>query len=316
MPWITSNVFKQAPTESLLHLPSFDNTRAKVRFRHVVHFYRSAAVPEDTDVQRLTFATILEARQLAKLKHRVAPIAVTFPADADMAPAEFTRAAPLDRVITEMATFTHARPLPLLFDILNRGIEAQVSLGDGKELGDEDEFYVLTNSDIHVQPSFYLAIGELIAKGYDVITINRRTVYGDPLAPLSGLMLAEHGVDHPGFDCFIFPSRMLAGFIPSRAVCGCGYVMRSLLFNLVAQAQRFLMVGYAHLTFHIGDSNSLDPKFSDYVSFNAAEAQMIVDRLAKNPENAKRLADFILAHEAGTYRAPVIGERVLHASHP
>jgi hypothetical protein len=307
VPWITSNVFKQAPTESLLHLPSFSDAPANIRFRHVVHFYRDAAVPENNEVQRLTFATILEARRLARPKYRVVPVAVTFPVDADIVPAEFTRAAPLDRVVTDMAKFTRPRPLPLLFDILERGANAQVPPGD------EEEFFVMTNSDIHLQPNFYLAVGELIAKGYDVITINRRTVHCNPLEPLSSLMLAEHGIDHPGFDCFVFPSRMLPSLVPSRAACGGGHVMRSLIFNLVAQAQRFLMVCHAHLTFHIGDSPRQGPK-SDYIVFNVAEAQSVIDRLTKDPEKARRLADFISAHEGSAYRAPTATSNPVHVA--
>ena len=298
MPWITSNVFKQALGESLLRLPSFDGGSTKVCFRHVVHFYRDVAVPENTDVQHLTFETILEASRVTALKHRVTPIAVTFPEDIAMIPRGFVIAAPIERVITDLATFAHHRPLPLLFDIINRGAEVPGLPGDG------EEFFILTNSDIHLQPNFYLAVGELIAKGYDVITINRRTIYADPGAPLSELMLAEHGGDHPGFDCFVFPTCMLSSFVQSRAACGGGHPMRSLLFNLVAHANRFLMIGYAHLTFHIGDSTYfMDSKFDDYVRFNIGEAQAIVDELAKNPEKAKLLTNFITVHES-KYQVP------------
>ena len=78
--------------------------------------------------------------------------------------------------------------------------------------------------------------------------------------------------------------------------------MRSLLFNLVARARRFLMLTQAHLTFHLGDDQyGQDPKFSDYEHFNIAEAENVIATLARDPDKAKRLADFIAVHEIGAH---------------
>jgi hypothetical protein len=41
---------------------------------------------------------------------------------------------------------------------------------------DEIEFLVMTNSDIHLQPTFYCVLGEFIKQGFDVVTVNRRTL--------------------------------------------------------------------------------------------------------------------------------------------
>lgn len=298
MPWITPIVFKQHESESLLSIPRFDDGPSQVKFRHFVHFYRDAAVPENTDVQRLTFETMRIAAKAAP-HIPVSQITVTFGEDARMVPAGFMQAAHLDRVITDLVTFQHYRPLPLLFDIMDRAAEMPETAGPG------EEFFIMTNSDIHLQPNFYLAAAELLSLGYDVITINRRTVFGDLSAPLSNLMMAEAGQPHPGFDCFIFPARMYRSFAKSRAACGGGHPMRSLMFNLVAHAKRFLMIGFAHLTWHLGDSTYFaQEKFADYQAFNVAEAQSIIDALAKHPERARRLADFISAHEGPLYRAP------------
>lgn len=303
MPWITPVVFKQAEGESLLNLDRFGDGPTQVKFRHFVHFYRDAAMPENTDVQRLTFDTMQVAARSA-FDIPVNQIAVTFKADDELVPAGFLRAAHLERVITDLAPFQHHRPLPLLFDIMDRAAEMPETQGDG------EEFFIMTNSDIHLQPGFYRTVKELLSLGYDVVTINRRTIFGDLSSPLSHLMLAEHGEYHPGFDCFIFPARMYAHFVKSRAACGGGHPMRSLMFNLVAHAKRWLMVGYAHLTFHLGDSTYFaQPKFADYQTFNIGEAQGIVDALAKDPEKARRLADFVHNHDR-EYRAPVVPDHV------
>ena len=299
MPWITPNVFKQNETESLLTLPRFDDGSSRVKFRHFVHFYRDVAVRENTDVQRLTFETMQLAANAAP-EIPVSPIAVTFADDAKMVPPGFLQTPHLDRVAPDVASFQHYRPLPLLFDIMDRAAEMQETPGDG------EEFFIMTNSDIHFQPSFYRAAKEFLGLGYDVVTINRRTIFGDLASPLSHLMLAEHGEYHPGFDCFIFPARMYPYFVKSRAACGGGHPMRSLMFNLVAHAKRWLMLGYAHLTFHLGDSTYFSqPKFADYQTFNIGEAQSILDTLAKDPEKARLLVEFVRNHDRD-YRAPAI----------
>lgn len=84
--------------------------------------------------------------------------------------------------------------------------------------------------------------------------------------------------------------------------------MRSLLFNLVAHAGRFLMLTRPHLTFHLGnDVHWSNPIFADYLYFNFLESLSIVSALAKNPEKAKRLADFISIHENAEYRDALPG---------
>ena len=122
--------------------------------------------------------------------------------------------------------------------------------------GDEHtvEFVVWTNSDIHLQPPFYRVLAELIHQGYDAITVNRRTIDIDRRArSFSPLFMADSGAEHPGFDCFVFPAAMFRSFVRSRACCGAAEVMRSLLFNIVANARRFLMLTTPHMTFHLGN---------------------------------------------------------------
>lgn len=103
----------------------------------------------------------------------MACVAVTFPEDTDLLPAGVVGAPNLERVVTDVGSFALPRPLPLIFDILRNGTLAPVSWPDVK---DEVEFIVLTNSDIHLQPTFYCVLGEFIKQGFDVVTVNRRTL--------------------------------------------------------------------------------------------------------------------------------------------
>ena len=150
-------------------------------------------------------------------------------------------------------------------------------------------------------------MAEFISRGYDVITTNRRTIdvdSGD--RSFSPLYMADRGSDHGGFDCFVFPISMLEKFVVSNACCGSGHVMRSLLFNLVALARRFLMLTNAQLTYHLGNDEFWGaPAFHDYMHFNIRQAVAVITRLAADPEAARTLADFIHVHEGDAYREAV-----------
>lgn len=101
----------------------------------------------------------------------------------------------------------------------------------------------------------------------------------------------------------MFPASMLKNFVLSDSCCGAGQVVRSLLFNLVAHAGRVLMLTRAHLTFHLGNDVAWrNPALADYISFNIRQAELVVAALAKDPDKAKRLGDFITAHEDENYR--------------
>lgn len=330
MPWLTPIVFRQGQDESLPRLPRFNDGPTRIRFRHIVHPYNDAAMPENTAIQPITFDAMKRARQYAEPDYPVAGVAVAFPEDVGLIPTHIVTGPTLQRNVTDMGQFAIPRRLPLLFDILKSGIS--VALSDGAHprrlhflwrmlgrvlrnpilelrLPDEVEFTIFTNSDIHIQPAFYSVLAALIQQGYDVITANRRTLDVDTQnrSP-SPLFLAERGTDHPGLDCFVFPTRMMDSFVPSNCCCGAGYVMRSLLFNLVAHARRFLMLTHAQMTYHLGDDRRwAEPQFDDYMRFNIAQAQSVITAFAEDIEKTKRLKDFIFAHEDEIFRNALSG---------
>jgi len=309
-------------------LPRFGDGPRKIRFRHIIHPYNDVAVPKNTAILPITFDTIERARRFAEPDYPVTCVAVTFPEDIGLIPTGVIKGPTLQRDVTDIAKFAIPRRLPLLFDILKNGTSVALSGGEipvptgrlGRMLDrmlrkpitnkpkarplDEVEFLIFTNSDIHLQPAFYSILAVLIQQGYDVITANRRTIDVDPHNRSSSLLyLAEHGSDHPGLDCFVFPTRMMESFVPSECCCGAGHVMRSLLFNLVAHSRRFLMLTHAQMTFHLGDDRFwAEPRFEDYLNFNIAQAQSVIAALANDSGMCRRLADFIAVHEAECFR--------------
>lgn len=295
MPLISSNVFKQRPGETLADIPIYSDNRPQdeIRFRHIMHAFRGS--PRNQEIQNLTFESIRTAQQFDRAI-KVVPVVVLYEKDHDVVPLDLLKSPDITRTVSEFSSFKIQRDLPLLFDIVEHG--QSVTLDDDNGI----EFTILTNSDIHLQPFFYRAILDLIDFGYDVITVNRRTV------PWSGsltsrLIFAEHGADHLGFDCFVFPSHYVKLFERSDACCGMPHVMRSLLYNLVARANHFLMLTQAHLTCHIGDDQrwSAD-KFADYEHYNIERAKDILGKLSSKSIEKKRLSEFVMIHEMDTYK--------------
>ncbi len=306
MPWLTPTVFKQSEKESLIGLPTFAGGQKRLRFRHIVHVYDDKDLPVNTQVQQITFQTMAGAIAFAAPDIAVRCVAVTYPEDLGLVPAGITHAPVLQRFVTDVADFATKRPLPLLFDILGNGLAAQAAF-DEEAVSDAAEYIVLTNSDIHLQPYFYRVLAELIGQGWDVLSVNRRTLDVEPgQRGFNPLFLAEPGKEHGGFDCFVFPASMVAQFAHTQSCCGVGYVMRSLMFNLVALAPRYLMLTGAHLSFHLGDDRKWQVSaYDEYLDFNLDQARAVITAVAGDPEKLTRLADFIQAHEDDPFKMTV-----------
>jgi hypothetical protein len=284
MPQFTPTLFRQMSGESWSDIPRHGDGPKHVCFRHVMHPYFDRAVPFNNTAQEITFETIRIAAAAAPYI-ATRTVCVTLEEEAHIVPPDFLAVPALDRFVYEVGQFAHLRPLPLLFDGLDHGLAAPIAPAGG------EEYVVFTNSDIHLMPHFYRSIAKLIADGYDVITTNRRVLphYAGGIDDLP-LMFADYGKDHVGYDCFVFPARLYADFVKSDACVGAAAVMRSLLFNLAALAERFLMLTTAHLTFHIGDDSVwTDGKYADYRAFNVEQAERVAAGFAAQPVRRARL---------------------------
>jgi hypothetical protein len=154
---------------------------------------------------------------------------------------------------------------------------------------------VFTNSDIHLQPWFYVTAGRFLQAGFDSLIINRRTVHQETTAsscmPVE-LLMAESGITHPGLDCFVFPRQWLVRMMPTHAVVGRGAVMRSLLFNVVAIAEKLLVLSHAQLTYHFGDDRPWMQETSQAAhKFNKLQAAGLWLRLVENDVSRHRLVE-------------------------
>lgn len=240
-------------------------------------------------IQKTTFIAMARARNFAGGRADIDLIAVPDGRAPAYMPDFFRKAKEMTRAVQDVHHFAVPRNLPLLFDILERGMAAAAGA----------EFIIFTNADICPMPYFYGAVAALLTLGFDCLIINRRTTGSFPIDPRwSDLVPADYGTSHPGFDCFVFPIKFGSLFARSDACVGAGFAMRSLLYNLVAFSQNMLIVTDAHLTYHIGDDKVWDrPELSDYVTFNQQNAVAVLKTLIQDPTSLRRLRSFCLNHD-------------------
>jgi hypothetical protein len=208
--------------------------------------------------------------------------------DPGAVPPRFRLSPPLLRTVADVHRFQVQRQLPLLFDLLE----------SGASVADARGYLVFTNSDICLLPNFYRSVQTMLCRGVDCLIVNRRTVsdisfYGAH----PEIAMNDVGRKHPGLDCFVFPAAWVTEFVRSNACVGAGWVMRSLLYNLVAKARQMLVLRDAHLTYHFGDDRPwAAPEFDDYLSFNLEQARSVLSALAADEDRRTTLSAFCLAH--------------------
>jgi len=293
--WITPNVLvqqRQQPLWSLLDYFPRDPAEKKWGGK-IVHMINPFAVkdnPVAAKNQQLTYDSMCAARDFYEATVRL--VSVQHEDDGDLTPGGFERSRDLDRVVTEVARFDKPQPLPLLYDILERGAE----------VAGTDDFLIYTNSDIVLMPHFYSAVRDFIQCGFDAMNICRQTI-GDHSLYQNKVNLArsEIGNSHPGSDCFVFSRKLFDEFVRDSSCIGKPGVSLSLLCNMAAVADRMLVLRNVNLTYHIGDERSWASETAfQYKAFNEYEYGKTYNKLCQHPEKKKLVTAF-----AETYYLPV-----------
>lgn len=287
MPRINGNFCRQQWNETLADVPRHGDGPRRVRFTHILNPYQAHS-EQGQAVQQLTFETIRIAARNAAPNIQVRCICVTSPADRDMVPQDFIAAESLTRTVLDVATFAVKKPLPLVFDILDRGVAVPE---DPARLPDCEDFVIFSNMDIHLQPYFYLAMADFIREGYDVVDVHRRTIPHHPArVELLPVMFAETGTHHGGLDCIVFPRQKYQSFIRNNACIGMSQVMKGLLLNCAMQAGRYLMLDNSRLTFHLGNDRAWAiPLFDEYTNYNLAQFHTVLAAMANDESSTARL---------------------------
>jgi FkbM family methyltransferase len=287
--WITPNVLCQQsrqPLWSLLDYFTPIKTNKQLKSARIVHFVNPYSVRGESGygkLQKLTYDSMRVASDFDG--GDIMLVSVQHNAEKDLTPEGFHCSRFLDRTVTNLADFRKPQPLPLLFDILERGAE----------LANPHDFLIYTNSDIILMPFFYSAVRDLIEQGFDAINICRRTIGENVLyQDRENLARSEVGETHPGSDCFVFSRKIFDKFIRNDACIGKEGVAKSLLLNLATAADRMLVLRNVNLTYHIGDDRDwTSPDAQDYAAFNRQELQKLYQQLSQIPERNHLLMAFV-----------------------
>ncbi len=295
--FLTENVLCQRQEHAFSDLyQHFDPQLQSPSPYNIVHIVNFFTIDGKLDsVQRATIASMQAAAksEMAGIGKTVL-VQVSSPEDVDLHLNGFVNAKCLDRDIQSLSQFGHPRPLPLLFDILEKG----------SALAGPEDIIIYTNADICLQPHFYGSVRQLHAAGFDALTINRREIGDGRISNPDALTLTEVGEQHRGFDCFVFTKASYDKFTRSDSCLGISAVARPLLFNMVAHSKRMLMLKNVNLTYHFGNDRSWsEAKYDDYLAHNQAEAFACLKDLGQSPAQRSRLRDFCNNHpEQKNYR--------------
>ncbi len=269
-----------------------DHSR-NISFVHLVNPVEKPPEHELSRAQAVTYKSMRSAASFAMAQDpflQVQLAATAFPEDAPAHPEGFIVLPPLERASEDVASFRVPRRLPLLHEVLEKG----AACCEAADLPG-DTYLVFTNIDIGVMPHFYAYCAWLVRHDFDTVIINRRTIAD--FYPQSEsdwpAMLSDFGGNHPGLDCFVIKASILKKLSSFQSIIGMGYVMRALLYDLVANSSRATIILDAHATFHVGDAMDwVSEKFNDYREFNKAEClKTIAALIAQSPALEARLAN-------------------------
>ena len=252
----------------------------------LTHIINPVKVSETSDLfvaQPVTFETMRRAKSFAEDVVDVNLITIQYTEDKDIIPEYFTKTPDLHQSVLDFGNFNKPRKLPLLKDILQHAVDF-----DGNT-----DYIIYTNTDIALMPYFYSFINEKIEDGYDAFVINRRTISKKHTLNSLYSAYSEFGIEHPGYDCFIFKRELFNKFKLENICIGAKYVGLALYLNLNLYANKFDEFDKEHLTFHIGNDRIWKNKdFKQFELHNQAEFKKIKAML-ENEFNKTNVSEII-----------------------
>ena len=265
--------------------------KKKRSFFHVVNPLTPKSTSDLSYAQPVTLRSMQQSASFAQIADNnidVIQLAAAFAEDIASIPDSFVTLPYLDRDVTDLSDFDLPRPLPILWDILERTAEY---IKSAETPG--SNYIIYTNIDIGTMPQFYMLVDKIAESGIDAFCINRRTV-SNQLRDLDSIPLlsSDYGEKHPGFDCIVFDARLFDEFCPFQTCLGAIHVMRPLL-NLMALAEKFHIFTELHATYHIGnDAVWCDSRFHDYEKYNMKSVIEVFDHAMKSSRGKEKLLEY------------------------
>lgn len=244
----------------------------------IAHIINSVKVKKESDLyiaQPVTFQSMVKAKKYNEFSNNIQLFNICYEEDRDLVPDEFTTLPYLEKSVLDHGNFTKQKKLPLIRDIL-------LPL---KNIDDID-YIIYTNVDIALMPFFYDYIISKINNGSDSLIINRRIITE---ASDLGLMYAEVGKPHAGYDCFVFRRELLHKFDFGESCIGANWIGRVFISNLITYSRKLEILKDGHLTFHIGDDGAwLSNNYSDYDLHNKNIAYQLINKFLKEDLDQNR----------------------------
>ncbi|MBL6876439.1 MAG: hypothetical protein ISR01_06570 [Chitinophagales bacterium] len=230
---------------------------------HLAHIINPVKVKDSSDLyhaQAITFESMLLAKGEAITSVKVDLFTTQYEEDREIIPQGFAILPNLKRSVLHVNPNLGNRKLPLIKDILQTVFAHS-----------DAEYFVYTNVDIGLMPSFYDFVVNKINKGHDALVVNRRRLKGD-YTKVQELpqIYTDLGHSHPGFDCFVFKRELLEKFVLGDICVGVSFIGVAMAYNIFTWASNPLYVPDKHLTFHIG-TDVLVPRNNSFYQHNRME---------------------------------------------
>lgn len=182
----------------------------------------------------------------------------------------------LTRTVTDVHSFREKRELPIVSDILDKGIESSAN-----------DYVIFSNADIMLTPWFYNVVAYYLGKGHDALVINRRRIPSRLTEAPYEVMLANAGKQHIGFDCFVFKKSLYQKFFKTGICIGIPMAGNDLFYNIFTHAENPKLLANQHLTFHLGIDLVKKWGSSEYCSYNMREFKKLLRDLKPHMQIAK-----------------------------
>lgn len=242
-----------------------------MKLLHIINIVDFPKGAEHGLAQSITLESIRRAQDYAFQQGvEVRVISAQFAEDRRAVPTWIEASQDLETSSLDHPEFLDKRKLPLISDIIERGVESMK----------EEDALIYSNIDISLQTYFYVRVADKLKEGNEALSITRRTI-SENLNSLEQ-MYAQIGEKHPGDDCFVFSQNSLKQLRLKPVFVGAAWFDKILLLNCAAFCNPFAKIREEQLTFHLGDDRSwFNPK----------------TRTIAN-SNKKHLTDLILEIEA------------------
>lgn len=239
----------------------------KHSFSHIVNpvgAHENAALYK---TQRVTIESFGKAKAATVAGIEVESIAVVTPHNHD-AGSFADKTVQLTRTVADVHKFQVPRNLPLVSDILDKGVAEATG-----------EYIIYSNSDIVLTPWFYNCLSEFINRGHDALVVNRRRIPARLADQPYEVMLAHAGYAHNGYDCFVFKKSLYSKFLKTGICIGIPMAGNDIFYNIFTHAENPVLLANQHLTFHLGIDLVKNWGSEEYLTYNTGEFRTLLKSL-------------------------------------